>query len=109
MPDGSGPSDPLSELEVEQLRLSERMNRLQEAIAELEGAPTLRADAAARLARYRQSHERLQFARRTLQWKLQELPPTPEADLSEMPAADELPEPVPKSKNRKRRGWLRPT
>src|SRR5690349_14597149 len=97
MCDGSGPSDPLSEFEAEQVRVSERMKRLEEAIAELEGAATLRADAAARLAKYRQSHERLQFARRTLEWKLQELNSTP--DRTEMPTADELPEPLRKSKN----------
>ena len=109
MPDGSGPSDPPIELEAEQLRLSERMKRLEEAIAELEGAANLRADAAARLAKYRQSHERMQFARRTLEWKLQELLPGSEVDRTETPAADEIPEPVRKSRNRKGRGWLRPT
>jgi hypothetical protein len=95
--DGSGPSD-RTELEAEDTRVSERLKRLEEAIGELEGAQRLRPDAAARLAKYRQSHERLQFARSSPDWKLQEPQPA-EAE----PANPPMPERMTGKKRKKMR------
>ena len=99
--DGAGPSD-RTELEAEDTRVSERLKRLEEAIGELEGAQKLRPDAAARLAKYRESHERLQFARRSLDWKLQESQPA-EAEPPKPPTAAKLP-----GEKKKKSRWLRP-
>ncbi len=99
--EGSRPSD-RTELEAEDARVSERLKRLEEAIGELEGAQRLRPDAAARLAKYRESHERLQFARRSLDWKLQESQPA-----EAKPAGPPMPEKTP-GKKRKKSRWLRP-
>jgi hypothetical protein len=71
MLDGSRPND-LFELKSEHLRVSERIARLDEAIAELEGAAKLRADAAARLLKYRENHARLGFEQRRLEWEMQD-------------------------------------
>ena len=73
MPDGSRSSDRQMQLEAEHLRLSELLNRLQEVIGELERAPFLNADAAARLDKYRQNLTRRQFDRRQLESAIQEL------------------------------------
>jgi hypothetical protein len=73
MPDGSRPSDRQMQLETEHLRLSELLNRLQEAIGELERAPFLNADAATRLDKYRQNFTRRQFERRQLELAIHEL------------------------------------
>ena len=79
MPEGSRPSD-LEELETEHVRISERITRLTEAISELENARTLRADAAARLVKYRENRERLEYERRKLEWEIQGPRGAPQAD-----------------------------
>ena len=79
MPERSRPSD-LEELETEHVRISERITRLTEAISELENARTLRADAAARLVKYRENHERLEYERRKLEWEIQGPRGAPQAD-----------------------------
>ena len=71
MANESRPSDRLILLEAKHVRVSERIKRLEEAIGELQSAPILRADAAARLVKYRQHHERLQYERATLEWELE--------------------------------------
>ncbi len=71
MANESRPSDRLILLEAKHVRVSERIKRLEEAIGELQSAPILRADAAARLVKYRQHHERLQYERTTLEWELE--------------------------------------
>jgi hypothetical protein len=82
-------------------RVSERLKRLEDAIAELEGAQKLRPDAAARLAKYGESRERLLFARASLDWTLQESQP-PEAEPANTPTAEEPP-----GKKQKKSRWLR--
>ena len=91
-----------TELEAEEIRVSERLKRLEEAIGELEGAQRLRPDAVARLAKYRESHERLQFARRSLDWKLRESQPA-DAEPANPPIAEKTP-----GEKRKKSRWLRP-
>ena len=71
MANESRPSDRLILLEAKHVRVSERIKRLEEAIGELQSAPILRADAAARLVKYRQHHERLQYERATLEWEIE--------------------------------------
>ena len=104
MVEGSGPSDQV-ELEAEDIRVSERLKRLEEAIGELEAAQRLRPDAAARLAKYRESHERLQFVRSTLDWKLQQPHPQAEPDPTIGPVTEEMPR-RPGKKDKKRCRWL---
>ena len=87
--DGARSSDG-TELEAEDTRVWERLKRLEEAIGELEGAQRLRPDAAARLAKYRESHERMQFARRSLDWRLQESQPL-DAERPTPPMTDKMP------------------
>jgi hypothetical protein len=100
---GSWPSDRV-DLEAEEGRVSERLQRLEEAIGELEGAQRLRPDAAARLAKYRESHERLLFARRTLAWKLEASQPQPESDSTSPPIVEELAKRAKSTKERQR--WV---
>ena len=73
MPDGSRPSDRQIWLETEHLRVSELLNRLQEVIGYMERAPSLKADAATRLDKYRQNFKRLQDDRGRLESEIQEL------------------------------------
>ena len=84
MPEGSRPSD-LQKLETEHVRTSERITRLTEAINELENARTLRADAAARLVKYRENRERLEYERWKLEWEIQGPRGAPQADRSSSP------------------------
>ena len=79
MPERSRPSD-LQKLETEHVRTSERITRLTEAISELENARTLRADAAARLVKYRENRERLEYERWKLEWEIQGPRGAPQAD-----------------------------
>jgi hypothetical protein len=113
--DRSRPSDRGTELEAEYRRVSERIERLEEAIGELNGAATLRPDAAARLASYRHSHERRLFELRRLEWEMRARPAL-EPD-SPVAGATDAGRPVPTvadellkqagNKRKKRRGWLR--
>src|SRR4051812_43263131 len=73
MQDGSTPSDCLTELEAEHLRVSDVLNRVEEAIDLLERAPHLRADAAARLESYRRSVARLHNEKTRLWFKIEQL------------------------------------
>lgn len=66
MQDGSTPSDNLTTLETEHVRVTGLLNTLEVVIGDLEGAPQLRKDEAARLDRYRQNFARLQHEKTTL-------------------------------------------
>jgi len=66
MQDGSTPNDHLTSLEIEHLRVTRLLHTLEVVIGDLEGAPHLRKDEAARLDRYRQNFARLQDEKATL-------------------------------------------
>lgn len=114
--DRSRPSDRGTEFKAEHLHVSERIKRLEEAINELEGVKPLRPDAAARLVKYRESHDRLQFQRKTLEWEMRAHPipetdsPVPPGGFDDAPVstvADEMLKQAQKKNRKKRRGWLR--
>jgi hypothetical protein len=73
MEDESESSGHLRWLEAEHHRVSDILNRLEAIIDDLERAPFLRADAAARLAKYRQSREHHEHQRRRLTLEMQRL------------------------------------
>jgi hypothetical protein len=104
MSNESKPSDRLTELEAQHVRVSGRISRVEEAIGELQAAPMLRADAAARLVKYRQHHERLQYERATLEWEIEasQLALGTEAGVRTLP--DEMLE---RARKEKKKGWLR--
>jgi hypothetical protein len=111
----SRPSDRRTELEAQHRRVSERIERLEEAIGDLDGAATLRPDAAARLASYRHSHERRLFELGRLEWEMRAHPalkpdsPVVGAPDDGRPAptvADEMLKQA-GNKKKKRLGWLR--
>ena len=104
MANESRPSDRLILLEGQYVRVSERMKRLEEAIGELQSAPILRADAAARLAKYRQHHERLQYQRTTLEWEIEAAHNALGTDVNGLTLPDEMLE---RALREKKKGWLR--
>ena len=73
MQDGSTPNDHLTSLETEHLRVTRLLHTLEVVIGELEGAPHLRKDEAARLERYRQNFARLQHEKATLWSEIEEM------------------------------------
>jgi hypothetical protein len=104
MPNESKPSDRLNELEAQHVRVSGRIARIEEAIGELQAAPILRADAAARLVKYRQHYERLQYERTTLEWEIEASQAALGADGSVRTLPDEMLE---RARKEKKKGWLR--
>jgi hypothetical protein len=104
MANESRPSDRLILLEAKHVRVSERIKRLEEAIGELQSAPILRADAAARLVKYRQHHERLRYERATLEWELEASHGTLASDVGVRTLSDEMLE---RARKEKKKGWLR--
>ena len=104
MANESRPSDRLILLEAKHVRVSERIKRLEEAIGELQSAPILRADAAARLVKYRQHHERLQYERATLEWELEASHDALASDVGVRTLPDEMLE---RARKEKKKGWLR--
>ena len=104
MANESRPSDRLILLEGQYVRVSERIKRLEEAIGELQSAPILRADAAARLAKYRQHHERLQYERTTLEWEIEASHNALGTDVSGRTLPDEM---LDRARREKKKGWLR--
>jgi serine phosphatase RsbU (regulator of sigma subunit) len=104
MANESRPSDRLILLEAKHVRVSERIKRLEEAIGELQSAPILRADAAARLVKYRQHYERLQYERATLEWELEASDGTLASDVGVRTLSDEMLE---RARKEKKKGWLR--
>jgi hypothetical protein len=104
MANESRPSDRLILIEAKYVRVSERINRLEEAIGELQSAPILRADAAARLVRYRQHHERLQYERATLEWELEASNGAPTTDVGVRTLPDDM---LDRARKEKKKGWLR--
>ena len=104
MPNESKPSDRLNELEAQHVRVSGRIARIEEAIGELQAAPILRADAAARLVKYRQHYERLQYERTTLEWEIEASQGVLDADGSVRTLPDEMLE---RARKEKKKGWLR--
>src|SRR6476619_2288231 len=102
MSNESKPSDRLTELEAQHVRVSGRINRLEEAIGELQSAPILRADAAARLVKYRQHHERLQYERATLEWELEASNGAPTTDVGVRTLHDDMLE---RARKEKKKGW----
>ena len=104
MANESRPSDRLILLEAKYVRVSERIKRLEEAIGELQSAPILRADAAARLVKYRQHHERLQYERATLEWELEASHGALATDVGVRTLPDEMLE---RARREKKKGWLR--
>ena len=114
--DRSKPGDRGTGLDAEHLRVSGLIDRLEQAIGELERAEILRPDAAARLVSYRHSRERRAFELRRLEWEMQ-AHPTSELDrpVADLPGdgrpvptvADEMLKQVGNKKKKNRRGWLR--
>ena len=104
MANESRPSDRRKELEAQHVRVSERITRVQQAIGELEGAAILRADAAARLVKYRQSLERLLYERGTLDWEIDASNRALDADAQARTLPDEMLE---RARKEKKKGWLR--
>jgi hypothetical protein len=104
MSNESRPSGRLILLEAQHVRVSERIRRLEEAIGELQSAPVLRADAAARLVKYRQHHERLQYERTTLEWEIEASHSGLPTDVDVRTLSDEMLE---RARKEKKKGWLR--
>ncbi len=104
MSNESKPSDRLTELEAQHVRVSGRINRVEEAIGELQAAPMLRADAAARLVKYRQHHERLQYERATLEWEIEASQRMLGTEVGARTLPDEMLE---RARKEKKKGWLR--
>jgi len=104
MSNESKPSDRLIELEAQHVRVSGRIYRVEEAIGELQAAPILRADAAARLVKYRQHHERLQYERTTLEWEIEASQQALGTDAGARTLPDEMLE---QARKEKKKGWLR--
>ena len=73
MPNRSSPSDRQIWLKAEHRRLSELLDRLAQVIGDLESAPFLKRDAAARLDKYRENRERQQLARKAVEFEMQRL------------------------------------
>ncbi len=69
----AGHVEPLEDLEEEHRRLSERRRRLHQAIDVVEQAPSLKPDAAALLAKYKQSERNASWDRGVLYRKIREL------------------------------------
>ena len=80
MPDGSRPSDRQIWLETEHLRVLELLNYLQDVIGYMERAPSLKADEAIRLDKYRQNFKRRQNDLAWLELELHKLQGNPDID-----------------------------
>ena len=73
MADRPSPSDQQIWLKAEHRRLSKLIVDLDEVIGEVESAPFLKRDAAARLGKYRENRERQQHAREAVEAEMQRI------------------------------------
>ena len=87
--------------------MSELLNRLRDVIDDLERAPSLKADAATRLAKYRQTLDRRQRERSRIETELQELNGPLDTDVATPTLPDEMLERARQEKNKAHKGWLR--